>query len=79
MSILKKSFLCVLQYSTNTVAVNNGKQIMGHLVDIDISKDLDNNFNKDFKEVIEKSHNIEKELFFSLLEQNLLDKIATNI
>jgi uncharacterized protein (TIGR04255 family) len=72
---INESFVCVLQYSTNTEAINNGRQIKGHLVDIDISKELDSNFRDNFKQEIEKSHNIEKELFFSLLEQNLLDRL----
>jgi uncharacterized protein (TIGR04255 family) len=76
--IVKEDNLCVLQYSTNSQIVNNitGEVRTGHLVDIDVSKDFTGDTFKDnFVHEIETSHNIEKTLFFSLLHEQLLNRL----
>lgn len=70
----------VVQYTPNAT-VNNGEgsQLIGAVIDIDVSKNYEQGCDKDvLLEDVQRAHNSEKALFFSLLKPDLLEKLKPN-
>lgn len=62
-------FLCVLKISNQHL---NAAQQQTSMIDIDIIRDLSDLDKPDFKQIVLKSHDIEKTIFFSLLKEDYL-------
>jgi uncharacterized protein (TIGR04255 family) len=75
--ILDEGFIKVLQIGNALNIIRNNKNTTGSIVDIDclysIHDGLD--FFKIYRQIVEKAHNKEKELFFSLLEDSFLKEL----
>ena len=78
--ILDEGFIKVLQIGNCVNIIKNNKNTNGSIIDIDclytINDDLD--FFKSYRQIVEKAHNKEKNLFFSLLEDSLLKELKPN-
>lgn len=81
-TLLKKdSFDCLLQVGNNmTVGTANAPAKLGSIVDIDmfnteVGEQPSNKFFQEIGELLERGHDIEKKLFFSLLKPEFLDTL----
>lgn len=68
-----ESFKCVVQLANNSVLNNT---IPGSTIDIDIIKENDAAILTNLKANIELAHNVEKQIFFSLLKEEYLAKFS---
>lgn len=74
----KGEFISLLQMGNNILPVNDAKNRLASVIDIDTSI-ADANALKSFlsnpAEIVEKSHNLNKELFYTLLNEKISEKI----
>ncbi|MEZ4947342.1 MAG: TIGR04255 family protein [Cyclobacteriaceae bacterium] len=74
--LTKNGFLNTLNIANNAKqSIQNNKQRVGSIIDIDTFKEYRNeDFKKIYESEIENAHNSEKEIFFSLLREEYLKK-----
>lgn len=73
---IKDGTSIILHYSTNTIMNSSLGQMNGHLIDIDASKVLTGmSFASSFVNDINDLHEKEKDFFFKLIEEELLEKL----
>lgn len=74
----KNDFKCVLQVGRDLKLANRGGQ-PGSIIDIDVCLEQipvsDEDFNSQAERFLDAAHQVEKDLFFSLLKQDLLDSL----
>ncbi len=74
--IYKENFHNTLQIANNTTRIIDSKNVVGSIIDIDTFKNYSGtSFNSIFKNEIESAHNVEKEIFFSLLKEDFLNSL----
>ena len=74
--IEKDGYSNTLQIASDVSQELNGKVIVGSMIDIDTYKTYnDKSFIKKFKVEINKAHDIEKEMFYSLLKETYIKKL----
>lgn len=73
---LDEDFIKILQIGNSVTMVKGNKSFSGSVIDIDILCNIKDSklFLENYEEVIEKAHNKEKELFFSLLKDSFLEE-----
>lgn len=71
--ITRNSFKNTLQVVNNANILSTDKKLIGSVIDIDTytQEDLGNLLN-DYRDILERGHLVEKELFFSLLKEDFL-------
>jgi uncharacterized protein (TIGR04255 family) len=71
--IQEDNFVNILQIANKAKATIQNKAITGSVIDIDtVSTDIGETFFERMENLLEKGHNIEKKLFFSLLKKEFL-------
>jgi uncharacterized protein (TIGR04255 family) len=74
--IQEDSFVNILQIANKAKATIQNKAITGSVIDIDtVSTDIGETFFERMENLLEKGHNIEKKLFFSLLKKEFLSTL----
>ncbi len=78
--MLDEGFIKVLQIGNSVTRVKDEKAITGSVIDIDILYMVEDSseFFKNYKDLVEKAHHKEKEMFFSLLNKSFLDEFNPN-
>lgn len=75
----EEEYLKILQL-TNNVSINeNGQTKKGSLIDIDIGRNSgisNDTFKKDLEVILDKSHAIEKQLFFDILKADFINELG---
>ncbi len=70
------NFINILQIANKAQATIQNEVITGSVIDIDtVSKDIGETFFGEMENLLEKGHNIEKKLFFSLLKKEFLSTL----
>ncbi len=70
------NFINILQIANKAQATIQKELITGSVIDIDtVSKDIGETFFGEMENLLEKGHNIEKKLFFSLLKKEFLSTL----
>jgi len=75
----EEEYLKILQLTNNASISENGQMKSGSLIDIDIVRNKgisDNIFKKDLEVILDKSHTLEKQLFFDILRQEFLNELG---
>jgi uncharacterized protein (TIGR04255 family) len=74
--IQDNDFINILQVANAAQATIENQVITGSVIDIDtVSKDIGDTFFTEMENLLEKGHNIEKNLFFSLLKKEFLSSL----
>ncbi len=77
--LLDSGFIKILQIGNAVKIQNNTNAFTGSLIDIDCIYNFNNeSFIKIYLEIVNKAHDKEKELFFSILKKDYLNKFEPN-
>jgi len=77
--IKEEEYLKILQLTNNASIPENGQAKKGSLIDIDVVRNReipDNAFKKNLEIILDKSHTVEKQLFFDILKTEFLNELG---
>jgi len=75
----EEEYLKILQLTNNASIPENGQMKNGSLIDIDVVRNRgisDNAFKNDLEVILDKSHTVEKQLFFDILKTEFLNELG---